>query len=75
MSTTCNTGALEWHLAFNFYPALVPDLIEPCRRAIAAVASGDDQQIITINGHRTLEGQPLTAARLVEDLHLQEFLP
>jgi hypothetical protein len=68
MSTTSNATALEWHLAFNFYPALVPQLVEPCQAAIKAIREGDSLRAIDINGTF------VPAERIAEDLHLYDFL-
>ena len=67
--------ALEWHLTANFHPSMTPELVAPCREAIARVAAGDGDAIVPLNGHTELDGRPLTAARLVDDLRLGGFLP
>jgi hypothetical protein len=68
--------ALEWHLAVNLHPSMVPELAGPCVLAIDCVAAGVPDTQIIINGHvAELDGQPLTAARLVDELRLEDFLP
>lgn len=66
---------MEWHLTCNFSPQLSSELVGPCLEAIEAVVAGDDDRLIAINGHTELDGQPLTAGRLVDDLRLEDFLP
>lgn len=68
MPRSHDASALQWHLAFNFYPALTPKLLEPCQAAIAAIREGDPCRAIDING------TPLSAGRIAEDLHLTDFI-
>lgn len=66
---------LEWHLTFNLHPSLTPELVGPCRKAIDLVAAGNGDTVVPISGHTEMEGRPLTAARIVDDLRLEDFLP
>lgn len=71
---TPTLGSLEWHLAHNFYPPYVPQLAHPCLSAIGAINSGEPDRIIPINGHTELDGEPLTAEKIVDDFRLSSFL-
>lgn len=65
---------LRWHLENNFYPPYDSRLAEPCLDAIMAVKEGEIERIIAINGIIEMEGEPLTAEKLIRDFHLEPLL-
>jgi hypothetical protein len=54
---------------------MTAELVDPCLLAVTAVMAGDGGQVTPINGFTELDGHLITAARLVEDLRLEDFLP
>ena len=68
-------SVIEWHLEYNFYPPMDQRLATPCLDAIQHIRQGDLDALITINGSTEIDGQPITASLLAEDLHLDNFLP
>lgn len=65
---------LRWHLENNFYPPYDSRLAEPCLDAIMAVKEGELERIIAINGVTELDGDPLTAEKLIDDFKLSPLL-
>ena len=68
-------SVIEWHLEYNFYPPMDQRLATPCLDAIQHIRDGSLDALITINGSTEIDGQPITASLLAEDLHLGNFLP
>ena len=67
-------SVIEWHLQHNLYPPMDHRLATSCLEAIEHFRQGNPDAPITINGATEIEGQPITASLLVEDLQLGDFL-
>jgi hypothetical protein len=67
-------SVIEWHLEYNFFPPMDQCLATPCLDAIQHLRDGNPDALITINGSTEINGQPITASLLAEDLHLDDFL-
>lgn len=65
---------LRWHLESNFYPPYDARLARPCLDAILAAKEGEPERIIAINGVTQLDGEPLTAEKLISDFRLSPLL-
>jgi len=61
--------ALQWHLQYNHYPPVSLTFLPAAVAAIDKVNAGDYNSIIVMPN-----GKSLTAAEIVEGLHLDVFL-
>jgi hypothetical protein len=68
-------SVIEWHLEYNFFPPMDQRLATPCLDAIQHLRDDNPDALITINGSTEINGQPITASLLAEDLHLDTFFP
>lgn len=57
------------HLKYNHLPPVNPEMVNPCIEAINAVKNGDENKMITI-----IYGHKREAHKLIEDLHLTDFI-
>lgn len=71
--------ALRWHLQSNHYPPVPESMVAPCQKAIALATEEKWDELIDLpEGVRYKQGEggnkaPVRA--LIENYHLQDFLP
>lgn len=67
--------AVSWHLTSNHYPP-VGFMLQPCLDAIEAVTEGDPTRYVDLPIGVEYKGDEVAPAwALVENFHLQSFLP
>ena len=60
---------LHWHLQYNHFPPIHTIFIETAKRAIDLANKGEWETIVVLPN-----GRILTAAKIIEQLHLETFL-
>jgi hypothetical protein len=66
---------LEYHLAYNHYPPVPLDMVEPCKAAIAAYHEEDYDRDIELPSPITWRGQgSAPASAIVDAHHLRAFI-
>ena len=66
---------LEYHLAYNHYPPVPLEMVDPCKAAIAAYAEEEYDRMIELPAPITWRGQSCAPASAIVDAHhLHAFL-